>query len=67
MLYEVITDVKRPGDLVYVLGVTRDELGGSEYYAMRGEVGVITSYSIHYTKLYDRWPGRCPNGAGDHP
>jgi len=32
-------DVKRPGDLVYVLGLTRDELGGSEYYAMRGEVG----------------------------
>ena len=20
---------------------------------------VITSYSIHYTKLYDRWPGGC--------
>ena len=32
-------DVKRPGDLVYVLGLTRDELGGSEYYAMRGELG----------------------------
>jgi len=32
-------DVKRPGDLVYVLGLTRNELGGSEYYAMRGEVG----------------------------
>jgi len=32
-------DVKRPGDLVYVLGATRDELGGSEYYAMRGKVG----------------------------
>jgi len=32
-------DVKRPGDLVYVLGLTRDERGGSEYYAMRGELG----------------------------
>ncbi|GAB6081687.1 phosphoribosylformylglycinamidine synthase subunit PurS [Desulfuromonas carbonis] len=32
-------DVKRVGDLVYILGLTRDELGGSEYYAMRGEVG----------------------------
>lgn len=35
----VTMDVKAPGDLVYVLGVTRDELGGSEYYALRGEVG----------------------------
>lgn len=32
-------DVKRPGDLVYLLGVTRDELGGSEYYAMCGQLG----------------------------
>ncbi len=32
-------DVKRPGDLVYLLGITRDELGGSEYYAQRGELG----------------------------
>jgi len=35
----VTMDVKAPGDLVYVLGVTRDELGGSEYYALRGELG----------------------------
>jgi phosphoribosylformylglycinamidine synthase len=35
----VTMDVKRPGDLVYLLGVTRDELGASEYYAMRGELG----------------------------
>ncbi len=31
----VTMDVKRPGDLVYLLGVTRDELGGSEYYALQ--------------------------------
>ncbi|MCD5397943.1 AIR synthase related protein, partial [candidate division NPL-UPA2 bacterium] len=30
-------DVKIPGDLVYVLGETRDELGASEYYALMGE------------------------------
>ena len=24
---------------------------------------VITSYSIHYTKLYDGWPIRSPNGV----
>ncbi|WP_246167906.1 phosphoribosylformylglycinamidine synthase subunit PurS [Thermosulfurimonas marina] len=32
-------EVKRPGDLLYLLGMTRDELGGSEYYASRGFVG----------------------------
>jgi len=33
----VSIDAKVPGDLVYVLGATDDELGGSEYYAMMGE------------------------------
>jgi phosphoribosylformylglycinamidine synthase len=32
-------DAKFPGDLVYVLGETKDELGGSEYYQMMGKVG----------------------------
>jgi phosphoribosylformylglycinamidine synthase subunit PurSL len=32
-------DVKRPGDLVYLLGITRNELGASEYYDMLGELG----------------------------
>src|SRR3989338_6921319 len=32
-------DVKVPGDLVYVLGTTRSELGGSEYFATKGLVG----------------------------
>lgn len=32
-------DAKTPGDLVYLLGVTRDELGGSEYYALHGHIG----------------------------
>jgi len=35
----VSMDVKRPGDLVYLLGVTRDECGASEYFAHRGAVG----------------------------
>lgn len=35
----VSMDAKRPDDLVYVLGETRDELGGSEYYLTRGEAG----------------------------
>jgi phosphoribosylformylglycinamidine synthase len=33
-------DVKHPGDVVYVLGETKDELGGSEFLALRGQVGV---------------------------
>ena len=35
----VTMDVKRPGDLVYLLGATADELGGSEYLALKGFVG----------------------------
>ncbi len=35
----VTMDAKRAGDLVYVLGETRRELGGSEWYAMHGAVG----------------------------
>jgi phosphoribosylformylglycinamidine synthase len=32
-------DAKRAGDLVYLLGTTADELGGSEYYALHGVLG----------------------------
>jgi phosphoribosylformylglycinamidine synthase subunit PurSL len=35
----VTLDTKMAGDLVYVLGLTRDELGASEYYDMLGYVG----------------------------
>jgi phosphoribosylformylglycinamidine synthase subunit PurSL len=35
----VTMDAKRPGDLVYILGETFDELGGSEWYAMHGFIG----------------------------
>ena len=33
-------DFKAPGDLIYVLGITRNELGGSEYYDMLGYLGL---------------------------
>ncbi len=33
-------EFKDPGDLVYVLGRTRDELGGSEYYDLLGYTGL---------------------------
>ena len=35
----VTLDAKRYGDLVYVIGQTRKELGGSEFYALLGAVG----------------------------
>jgi len=35
----VSMDAKSPGDAVYVLGDTRHEMGGSEYLALRGEIG----------------------------
>jgi phosphoribosylformylglycinamidine synthase len=35
----VTMDAKRAGDLVYVLGTTYEELGGSEWFAMQGYVG----------------------------
>lgn len=36
----ITMDVKKPGDLVYVLGTSFDELGGSEYYQARGQIGL---------------------------
>jgi phosphoribosylformylglycinamidine synthase len=33
-------DFKTPGDLIYVLGITRNELGGSEFYDMFGYAGL---------------------------
>jgi phosphoribosylformylglycinamidine synthase len=35
----VTMDAKSAGDLVYVLGETRDELGGSEYFALYNSIG----------------------------
>jgi phosphoribosylformylglycinamidine synthase len=36
----ITMDAKVPEDLVYVLGMTRDELGGSEYYEHLGYTGL---------------------------
>ena len=35
----VTMDVKRPGDIVYLLGKSAGELGGSEYLALKGAIG----------------------------
>jgi phosphoribosylformylglycinamidine synthase len=37
----ITMDVKRPGEAVVVVGVTRNELGGSEYLALIGKQGGI--------------------------
>jgi len=36
----VTMDLKAAGDLLYVLGLTRNELGGSEYYQLLGYTGL---------------------------
>jgi len=48
----VSMDVKFPGDIVYVLGETRNELGGGELYQMMGAVG------LHVPKVDtgESWP-----------
>lgn len=35
----VSMDVKRSGNPIYIVGLTHDELGGSQYYKMRGFIG----------------------------
>ena len=35
----VSMDAKEPGNLIYVVGVTRNELGGSHYYALHDAIG----------------------------
>ncbi|MFH1351012.1 MAG: phosphoribosylformylglycinamidine synthase subunit PurS [Pseudomonadota bacterium] len=48
----ITLDAKKPGDLVYFLGETRNEPGACEYYQMRGEVG------LHVPKVNaeELWP-----------
>ena len=33
------SEMKKPGDMIYVLGTTHDELGGSEFYKLFGAIG----------------------------
>ena len=50
----VTMDVKRPGDVVYLLGKTADELGGSEYLALEGLVGNKVPH-VDTAKAYKRY------------
>ncbi len=50
---------KAVGDLVYLLGQTKDELGASEYYDMQGHLGnnvpeTDSHANLHLYKLYGR-------------
>ncbi|MDY6972681.1 MAG: phosphoribosylformylglycinamidine synthase subunit PurS [Thermodesulfobacteriota bacterium] len=48
----VTMDAKFPGDLVYVIGETKDELGASEFYQMLGSKGLhVPSVSVE-----ELWP-----------
>ena len=65
MLYEVITAVVDPGAEPAVA-----RFGLAAFVAslnrQTSKEFVITSYSIHYTKLYDRFPTtRCPRDANE--
>ncbi|MDP6959793.1 MAG: AIR synthase-related protein, partial [Planctomycetota bacterium] len=35
----ITMDAKGPGDVLYLVGQTRNELGGSQYYGLHGELG----------------------------
>ncbi|MBC8277738.1 MAG: phosphoribosylformylglycinamidine synthase [FCB group bacterium] len=50
----VTMDSKLPGDLVYILGTTRNEMGGSEYYEHFGYTGlnIPRVYPDQFAKLY---------------
>lgn len=50
----VTMDAKRPGDIVYLLGKTANELGGSEYYALKGFIGNKVP-QVHAAKALQRY------------
>ncbi|KUK55739.1 MAG: Phosphoribosylformylglycinamidine synthase 2 [Marinimicrobia bacterium 46_47] len=50
------SDFKRPGDAIYLVGKTRDELGGSEFYRLLGYLGahvpkVHKAYALNLYRL----------------
>jgi len=50
----VTMDAKRPGDIVYLLGKTANELGGSEYLALSGQIGSQVPV-VDSAKAYQRY------------
>jgi phosphoribosylformylglycinamidine synthase len=60
----VSMDCKIPGDLIYILGTTVNELGGSEYYAHLGYVGLNVPRVTpgRFMKLYRALQDAIANG-----
>jgi phosphoribosylformylglycinamidine synthase subunit PurSL len=58
-------DFKSPGDSIYVVGETRDELGASEYYEMRGYLGlnVPKINSAESIKIFNTMSKAIENGV----
>ena len=50
----VTMDLKEPGNYLYMLGETADELGGSEYYALLGNIGCQVPV-VDFSKARDRY------------
>jgi len=48
----ITMDAKFPGDLVYVIGETKNELGGGEYYQMMEELGL----NVPKVDVKEVWP-----------
>ncbi|MBN1771419.1 MAG: phosphoribosylformylglycinamidine synthase [Deltaproteobacteria bacterium] len=60
----VTMDFKRPGESVYVVGRTAEELGGSEYFALLGEAGGVppTARPEEQARLYRKLHGALAEG-----
>ena len=60
----ITMDAKAPGDKVYVLGITRNELGASEYYLRQGFMGnsVPKVDAVSALALYHRLADAIENG-----
>lgn len=48
----ITMDAKMPGDLVFALGATKDELGGSEYYDLLGYTGLNIPKVVVNLEIY---------------
>ena len=60
----VSMDCKQAGNLIYIIGETRNELGGSHYYAIYGHIGnsVPKVYPEKGKKLMDKLSGATTKG-----
>ncbi|MFQ5728743.1 MAG: AIR synthase-related protein [Waddliaceae bacterium] len=65
----VSMDIKCPGDWVYVIGITKHELGGSEYAHIKGMTGGVvpkvdaeaakSTYTLLFKTMQNEWVASC--------